>query len=619
MIVLTASPEMPAISYAPPNSKMESASEGAAAAARSVMNTPEIGHAQIEAAVGIVEFAIAPFAAAYGAVKSGHQRLSPTQVSEVEHDLLNAMKANAGSEFLRDKVAEAARQRTRRLLVCAAYGSNVPASSGPASAVLEVSVEQLRLNIAKDAKNEYVLFMTTRARLLKGSAGVVLMDKMYQYQSGSAFFIDWARYRGLEGVAQTGYQSMAEQIADDIFRPAYEPPLLIGPGQKESQLGPTAPRASEVCSADLQSAVSRILNPLTAGVVTARRMQFGDTVPILNRDAARSYNSALPSCDSVAGSAPRFLQEISLMVDQDSDVSETDDSGFYLVGLGTNNVVSGTNDVTSGTNDVALGNNEFGVGSKDVTSVQIYNAKPGEHLRLYTPGTDSSPRPEAQTDTTWKMDNLQNDRNSVVQWLSCVAAVPMGLWEQTGGAVSKHSQEKTEKLIKVLNELPEQRHLGDNVADAVARHLRSQIQNPVRLAEDPARFALSTPGEANPPDPPATGAGTATSHNLALEIQVLDAALVGKHDNSQVRALCVEVQATVFRTSDGQELYSRPIRYRSSSKKLKDWAAADGKLFRNELTACEEQTAEALTSELLGRGFVTQTPVSLVPAAHTPE
>jgi hypothetical protein len=193
----------------------------------------------------------------------------------------------------------------------------------------------------------------------------------------------------------------------------------------------------------------------------------------------------------------------------------------------------------------------------------------------------------------------------------------MGLWEQTGGAVSKHSQEKTEKLIKVLNDLPEQRRLGDNVADAVARHLRSQIINPVRLAEDPARLALSATGETNPPGTPPTGVGT--RHDLSLEIQVMDAALVGKHANSQVRALSVEVQATVFRTSDGQELYSRPIRYRSSSKKLKHWAAADGKLFREELNACEEQTAEALTSELLGRGFVTQAPPPLLPAAHVPQ
>jgi len=307
-----------------------------------------------------------------------------------------------------------------------------------------------------------------------------------------------------------------------------------------------------------------------------------------------------------------FLDRFSLMLDDDWDTAEVDHSGFYLVGLGTNNIGLDTNNVGLGTNDIALG-------GKDVTSVQIYNAKPDERLRLFTPGTDSSPRPEAQTDTTWKMDNLQNDRNSVVQWLSCVAAVPMGLWEQTGGAVSKHSQEKTEKLIKVLNELPEQRHLGDNVADAVARHLRSQITNPVRLAEDPTRFALSTPSEANPADSPATGAGTQNSHELALEIQVLDAALMGKHANSQVRALCVEVQATVFRTSDGQELYSRPIRYRSSLKKLKDWAAANGKLFRQELTACEEETAQALTSELLGRGFVTQAPTPLVPAAPAPE
>ena len=69
--------------------------------------------------------------------------------------------------------------------------------------------------------------------------------------------------------------------------------------------------------------------------------------------------------------------------------------------------------------------------------------------------------------------------------------------------------------------------------------------------------------------------------------------------------MLVEVQATIFRTSDGQELYSRPIRYLSSAKRLKDWAASDALLFRRELEACSRRAAQALVSDLVTRGFVT--------------
>ena len=40
------------------------------------------------------------------------------------------------------------------------------------------------------------------------------------------------------------------------------------------------------------------------------------------------------------------------------------------------------------------------------------------------------------------MDGLENDRNAVVQGVSAVAAVPMGLWEQTFGAFHQHQIEK---------------------------------------------------------------------------------------------------------------------------------------------------------------------------------
>ena len=90
-----------------------------------------------------------------------------------------------------------------------------------------------------------------------------------------------------------------------------------------------------------------------------------------------------------------------------------------------------------------------------------------------------------------------------------------------------------------------------------------------------------------------------------MEIQVLSTRLVGKHSNSSSRAVLVDIKVTVYRTSDGQEIYSRPIQYRSSAKRLKQWAASDARLFHQELDECSRRTAQALANDLITRGFVT--------------
>jgi hypothetical protein len=491
MIVVVSGPQPAAVNCDPPNARMEYASEGAAMAARSVMNTPHLGHAQLEAVVGVLEVGMAPFAAAYGAVTASRQRLSPDQLSQAELDLREAMQSNAGSTALREKVADAARQKTCRLLVCAASVPAAPAGQVPVSAVLELAVEQFRLEVVKPGRSEYALHIQARARLLRRSDGAVLLDRPYQYTSGPALFIDWARYDGLEGVAQTAYQSLAERIAEDIFQPAAEPPLLIGPGYKHS------------------------------GALSVRP----------------------------------WIQFVSLVQD-------------------------------------------------NVASVEVYAGRAAQPMPFEVPGSDSGESSEVQSDTEWALDGLENDRNSVVQLVSCLAAVPMGIWEQTAGAVLKTSRNRTEKLVQALDTVPDRRHFQSDLADEVARRLRSQVINPVRRPEEALRFALATPFEtsgAASAQPPAS-----PNSNLALQIQVVNAQLVGKRGSSRSRALCVEIHATIIRSSDGQELYSRPFRYRSSPKRLKDWAASDARLFRQELGACSRQAAEVLTVELIRRGFVTQ-------------
>lgn len=545
-ILLTSRPQTTTVSLDPPDSRMESASEGAGDAIRSVLNTPSLGHPQLEAAVGVLEFAAVPFAGAYGAVSASLERLPPDKLSEVEHNLVEALKANAESEALRETVANVARQKTCRRLICAPCLSAVPASRVPVSAVLDLAVEQLRLKVAKPGKSEYILCIEARARLLRASDGEVLLDRCYQFQSGPALYIDWARLGGLPGVFQTGYHSLAEQIAGDIFQPVSEPPLLIGPGQKHSSLQTTEGLARQR-RGDLMTA--RFDVDLIQ--FTPIRLQGHRTSPW--RDdwgiVLRQQVGARSSAEAHA------LQLVSLVED-------------------------------------------------DVTAIEVYAGRPDQLLRVPTP--DSAPEDQSgvQSDTEWALDGLENDRNSVVQLVACLAAVPIDLWEQTLGAVRQRSLDKTERLGQALDAIPAQRHFAGELADEVTRCLRSQVVNPVRRPEEPLEFALTILGEVQAPG--WAGPWASSTSPLALHIQLVDAKLIGKHRNSRSRALCAELKATLIRTSDGQELYFRPIVYRSATKRLKDWAASDALLFRQELDACSRQTAQALTRELIRCGFVTQ-------------
>jgi hypothetical protein len=247
----------------------------------------------------------------------------------------------------------------------------------------------------------------------------------------------------------------------------------------------------------------------------------------------------------------------------------------------------------------------------NVTALDVYAGRADQRLPLDTPGLGSGDSAGIQNDTEWAMDGLENDRNSVVQFVSCLAAVPLGIWEQTVGAVLQGSRNRNEKLVQALDAVPEQRRFEGDLADEVARKLRAQAINQVRRTEESAQFAVATTGEAGGTrlaQPPSSD-----NNKIALQIQVVNAHLIGKHGSSRLRALYVETRATIIRTSDGQELYSRPIRYRSSLKKLKDWAASDALLFRQELGTCSRQTAEALTGDLISHGFVTPGPRSSAP------
>ncbi len=561
LIVIASSPNAAEISADPPNRRVEPASEGAADATRSVLNTPSLGNPQLEAGVGVVQFALTPFAAAYGAINGTQQRLSPSEVTTAQLELAQAMKSNAVPEMLVQRVGDVARQKTRRLLVCTSGSSDAPSKDVPRCAVLEIAVSHLWLKVAKPGANQYTLSIGASARLVRASDGRVLLERSYHYESGPGWFIDWTRNGALAGVAKTGYQVLANQIAEDVFEPASQPPILIGPGQKQTRGASSIRALTRSTGSPARSEWSAHQNG--PGVAKQWTLQ-------LKPRRILTVSTHRHGISRPAGHPRRVLTR---RVRNCAPIQSA--ASFQLVSL-------------------AQG---------ETNSMEIHTSKTDERLRSPKPALEPGSNPGDRYDTEWAMDGLENDRNAVVQGVSCVVAVPFGLWEQTVGVIHQGSLERSEKLSRALNAVTTQQHFEGALADEVASNLQSKVVDPVRRTDEPMRFAFSnmTEGSGGGSAP----ANRATQYKTALEIQVLAPRFVGKHPNSSSRAMLVEVQVTVFRTSDGQELYSRPIQYRSSAKPLKDWAASDARLFRQELEACSQRTAQALVRDLIARGFVT--------------
>jgi hypothetical protein len=558
VIEITSPANSVAINVDPPNRRIEPISEGAADATRSFLNTPNLGNPQIEAGVGAIQFALSPFAAAYGAISASQHSLSPQKISEAQQELAESIKSTAVSEALARKVQEIARQKTRRLLVFADASSNSLKKQTPVSAVLEISLVDFSIRAAKPGGNQYFLAMNAHARLLRVLDGRILLERSYQYESGPALFVDWTRYGGLEGVAQTGYRTIAEDIATDVFEPSSEPPILIGPGQKHS------------------------------------RLSSFETLKWISR---RFYLGSRATGDRGSEEAQR------LMIDK--NLRDTLRVAFLQLGTERQrrhfNVLNWRGRRAAFVDADSLQFASFV--QEETGSMEIHTGRTDDRIRSPAPAPDFGNGSANMSDTKWSMDGLEYDRNAVVQGVSCVVAVPMGLWEQTFGLFRKHSQEKTEKLANELRTATTQAHFEGDLADEVTHYLQGKIINSVARTDEPIRFGLSAQTNTDATGPEQSHAPA--QGKTALELQVLSTQLVGKHPNSQSRSVVVEIQATIYRTEDGQEIYSCPIRYRSSEKRLKDWAAANAKLFRQELGTCSRQAAQALANDLISRGLVT--------------
>jgi hypothetical protein len=544
VVWIAAGEQRAALHFDPADNHPESAGESAARAVRSVLNTPDLGHPQLEAAVGVLGFALTPFAATYGAIRGAQAQLSPGQLSHLEQEVQQALAASSNPSLLRDAVGEIARQKTRRLLICTNASPAEAFAGVPVSARLEVTVEQLRLAAINPGAKGYALAVESRARLWRTSDGSTLLDRRYRFQSGPAPFVDWARLGGLESVAQTGYRSMAEEIATDIFEPRSEPTIFLGTGQPHAR---TSNRTRTGLSSTL---IAQTCKPPAARtlLLPCTRCRLADHTPL-----ARPVATKLRRQSHLGLEPP--LQFVSFREEQPPE-----------------------------------------------TSVEI-RTRSGRKSSSVSPTQPTTPAdPDTLTDTEYRLDGLANDRNAVVYTASALAAVPFGLWEQTLGAVAKRGREKDEELARVLADRFPPSHLEGDLANELTRRLQSHNSSSARRVDEPLQFSLATLSTNGPAANPQDSLHPKSP--AAIEIQVVRAQLAGKRPDSRSRALQVEIKATLVRTADGQELYTYPLQYRSASRKLKAWAAADAQLLRQELEACSRQAAEALAQALASRGLM---------------
>src|SRR5262249_16683665 len=137
------------------------------------------------------------------------------------------------------------------------------------------------------------------------------------------------------------------------------------------------------------------------------------------------------------------------------------------------------------------------------------------------------------------------------------------------------------------------------VAEQVAMQITPHAAQPVLLVKNPLlRGGDFSPSPVVAPPPAERQAET------TLDIQVATAALEGDGGVNPALALCVEAEARLIRLSDGAELYSCPVHYRSEQRKFTRWAAHDAQQFRQELQRCYREVSATIVNDLVARGFV---------------
>jgi hypothetical protein len=198
--------------------------DGAGSGARAVV---EGGFGTGDGLLALGSIALSPFGAVVGAFSEGNRKLAPDALAESEADLTEALVEMARQSFLRDQLVKVARDRAGRIVTirddvsmpednAADYR---PLHLGGVDAVLESTVQDIRLQRTGSRDSSYALFINTRVRLLRPDDGAVLYDHPFQYHSGTSLFVDWTLNHAepFRVQVQSAYEKLAEKIVERVL------------------------------------------------------------------------------------------------------------------------------------------------------------------------------------------------------------------------------------------------------------------------------------------------------------------------------------------------------------------------------------------------------------------
>jgi hypothetical protein len=204
--------------------KTGQAADGAGTRAHAVL---QHGLSSDDSLIAVGSIVWSPVAAVVGAISEGTRKMAPEAMAESEAELRDAMVEMANQSLLGDRLVKVAREKAGRVMSIR-DDLSVPTDMPPdyralriegVDAVLETSVQDIRLQRTGSRDSSYALFINARVRLLRTDNGAILYDHPLQYHSGTSLFVDWTLNHAepFRVQVQSAYEKLSEKIVERVL------------------------------------------------------------------------------------------------------------------------------------------------------------------------------------------------------------------------------------------------------------------------------------------------------------------------------------------------------------------------------------------------------------------
>lgn len=245
-------------------------------------------------------------------------------------------------------------------------------------------------------------------------------------------------------------------------------------------------------------------------------------------------------------------------------------------------------------------------------TIGIYSTSSVPQLVIQAPLTKDQAVKEAHSDIAdGHLGELIGFPNPVVSALALGAALPVGLFKHTAAMFNGLTEVRFAKANSQVTVAIRETRAHEAIASAVAQQLAPHTSQAVALVKPPQptgdlhqaallQFAVHGTLGALPRGVTPGDYLVSQGMSKALEIHVTRAVLKGNGVNPPL-AIHLEATATLRRTTDGQTLYSCPVRYQGKPRKFTEWADHDAKLFREEVARCHQELGQSIVTQLVAR------------------